>query len=552
MRSSQRLFYLMPAVLCVALALTSLTAGCSKISTSMERNPRNGSVPGVLRLSDISDPSTLNPMFSGADIAYQLSAFTLEYLVQLDDKGNIIPVLCERVPSVANGDISKDGLTITYHLRRGVRWSDGVAFTSDDVIASWHQVMNPLNNVILREGYDDVASIAAPTPYTAVLHLKHPYASMPTRFFAAIQEGPIAVMPAHIIAGFRDLNRAAFNAAPVGTGPFLLQSWEHSGRMIFVANPHYWRGEPKLHEIIFQAQPSTSTQLIGFQTHEIDASFDAGAGGLPEYHMLSGMHVVRSRSLRLSVAVMNCQRFPFNDVRVRRAFAYALDRNAMLHDVFFDAGTVADEFVPPWSWAYTPDVPRYPFEPAKANAELAAAGFVRGANGVRYRNGQALSVVLVATGGDQPGARVAAMVQSYLRTVGFVVTIKDYPYGLIFDNSGPIRTGNFNLTMYSYSVNYDPSALGDFGCQWFSPNGSNDSRFCNPITDALENQALTTTNQKERKTLYAEIERQRMSDLPRLPLYFRDRVGVVTNSMRDYSPSMGIIPQWNAQVWSIP
>src|SRR5579872_719151 len=125
------------------------TAGCTKVSTSVgpggsQQHP--WTQPGVLRISDISDPSTLNPMLSGADVAYQLASYTLEYLVQLDDRGEIIPVLCERVPTVENGDISRDGLTIRYLLRPNVTWSDGQPFTSQDIAASWKQVMNPLNN----------------------------------------------------------------------------------------------------------------------------------------------------------------------------------------------------------------------------------------------------------------------------------------------------------------------------------------------------------------------------------------------------------------------
>jgi peptide/nickel transport system substrate-binding protein len=298
-------------------------------------------------------------MLSGADVAYQLSAYTLEYLVQLDDSGHVIPVLCERVPSVENGDVSKDGLTVTYHLRRGVTWSDGPPYTSQDIIASWRQVMNPLNNVVIREGYDAVQRIDAPDAHTAVVHLKHPYAPFPTRFFAGIQEGPVAVMPAHVIAGQTELNDSSFSTHPIGTGPFMLRSWERSGRMVFDANPHYWRGQPKLAQIIFQAQPSTATELVGLQTHELDAVFDAGPGGLPEYSALTGMHVLRSRSLRLSVGVMNAQKVPFDDVRVRHALGYAIDRAEVLHNISHDAGVVADEFLPRWSWAYTADVPHY-------------------------------------------------------------------------------------------------------------------------------------------------------------------------------------------------
>src|SRR5450755_2270795 len=234
----------------VALCVAALNAaGCGKVSTNAQGPPRDGTA-GELRISDISDPSTLNPMLSGADFVYQLAGYTLEFLVQLDDRGNVIPVLCERVPSAENGDISADGLTVTYHLRKGVTWSDGAPFTSKDIEASWRQVVNPANNVQEREGYTEVAGIDTPDAHTAVVHLKHAYAPFTTRFFAAIQEGPIAVMPAHLIAGLKELNDAAYSAKPIGTGPFVVQSWVRGGAVTFVANPHYWRGAPGLDKIV--------------------------------------------------------------------------------------------------------------------------------------------------------------------------------------------------------------------------------------------------------------------------------------------------------------
>lgn len=541
------------AALLAAVVLAQ--AGCSKVTTSV--GPGNGQAhswtqPGVLRLSDISDPSTLNPMLTGADVAYQLASYTLEYLAQLDDQGNVVPVLCERLPSLENGDISKDGLTVTYHLRRNVDWSDGKPFTADDIIASWKQVVNPLNNVQEREGYDVIARIDAPDPHTAVVHLKRPYAPLTTRFFTAIQEGPIAVMPAHIIAGQADLNRSPFNTHPVGTGPFIMQSWERNGRMVFVANPHYWRGAPKLHEIDFQAQPSTATEFVRFQTHEIDADLDAGASRLPEYRTLKGMNVMPSTSLRLLEGAMFTQSFPFNDVHVRHAFAYAMDRRAILHELYHDAGVVADEFLPRWSWAYTPDVPQYPYDVTKSRAELEAAGFKVGPDGYRYRDGRKLSIVLVAISGSGSSAQLAALTQSYLKAVGFQTEIKNYPYGIVFDISGPIRTGKFNLSFFSYSVNYDPSSLDDDGCDQFSPKGANDPRFCDTVVDRLEREGLVTTAVSARKSIYAEIQKRRVAALPEFPIIFLNRVGVANVDLHGYTASRGIIPQWNAWRWSLP
>ena len=491
-------------------------------------------------------------MLTGADVAYQLASYSLEYLVQLDGNGELTPVLCERVPTIENGDISKDGLTITYHLRKGVTWQDGVAFTSADVAATWKQVMNPDNPVIIRTGYEVIERIDTPDPSTAVLHLKQPYAPLTTRFLAGIQEGPIPVLPAHIIAGEKDLVHSPLNNKPIGTGPFIVQSWEHNGRLVYVANPHYWRGAPKLREIIFQAQPSQSTEIIGFRTRELDADFDTGPTDLPSYRLLEGMRISRSPSLRLAVVVMNASPgHPLADKRLRHAIAYAINRHETLHKIVHDVGTMADEFLPSWSWAYTPDVPRYDYDPHEANALLDAAGWKPGADGIREKNGQRLTVVIIGSIGSDSTKQFNTVLQSYLHAVGIEAIIKDYPYGIVFDYDGPIRQGRYDIASYTYSVNYDPSALQDDGCDQFAPAGANESRLCDPQVDRLERQALAMYDRAKRKPLYAQIERLRMDDLGTFPLYYRDRIGVVTDDLDGYVPSRGIMPNWNAWQWSL-
>ncbi len=533
------------AVACIA------AAGCTKVSTSTQ-TPHARTEAGVLRISDISDPSTLNPMLTGADVAYALASYSLEYLVQLDDKGDVVPVLCERVPSTENGDISKDGLSITYHLRKGVTWQDGQPFTADDVVATWRQIMNPLNPVQIREGYEAIARIDEPDKHTAVLRLRRPYAPLTTRFLAGIQEGPIAVLPAHLIADQKDLVHSPLNAKPVGTGPYIVQSWVHNGELIYVANPHYWRGAPKIRKIIFQAQPSESTEIVGFQTHEIDADFDTGPADLPSYRLLKGMRVSQSHSLRLSVMVMNTQTGPLRERAVRGAVVAAIDRSALARNVYHGAAVLADEFLPQWSWGYTPDVPHYPFDPKAAAQTLEAAGWKADADGIRSKNGERLSLVIVGTAGSDASKHLNTILQSYLRAIGVEVIIKDYPYGMVFNIDGPIRQGRFNLATFTYSVNYDPSALQDDGCDQFAPAGANDSRYCDPQVDRLEREALAIYDRTKRKPLYARIQQLRMTDLAELPMFFRDRVGVLTQDLTGYRPSVGIMPNWNSWQWELP
>jgi peptide/nickel transport system substrate-binding protein len=263
------------------------------------------------------------------------------------------------------------------------------------------------------------------------------------------------------------------------------------------------------------------------------------------------MRMVRSPSLRLFLIDMDTARAPFNDLQVRRAVAYAIDRTSMLARVLHGAGVLADEWLPSWSWAYVAGLPHYDFNPVKAASLLDADGWKLSADGVRVKNGQRLSIVFVGPQGSGDFKAGAELIQSFLKDVGFDVAIKLYPYGIVYDPSGPVKKGNFDLAYYSFSVNYDPSALDYDGCDRFPPRGVNDERYCDPVVDRDERLSLMTNDPARRKALFSDVERRRLLDLASFPLYFVDRVGIVTDRLQNYAPSRGIVPEWNAWRWSL-
>ena len=146
-------------------------------------------------------------------------AFVFDPLVATDPEGRDVPILASVVPTLENGGIGRDGLTITYHLRRGVRWQDGAPFTSRDVQFSYRAIMNLKTNVATRHGYDVIARVDTPDAHTAVFRLKHPFAPAVHTFFAH-SDAPYFILPAHLLEKYPDLNRVPFNTLPVGTGPF--------------------------------------------------------------------------------------------------------------------------------------------------------------------------------------------------------------------------------------------------------------------------------------------------------------------------------------------
>ncbi|MBV8749710.1 MAG: peptide ABC transporter substrate-binding protein, partial [Candidatus Eremiobacteraeota bacterium] len=260
-----------------ALLAAVVLAACSRAGTAQVGGRHPWTHPGVLRLADVADPDSMNPLLSTMDLSYDLSSLIFSYLVIADDRGTLRGDLATEVPTVANGGIARDGRTVTYHLRRGVVWHDGVPLTARDVAFSWRAIVNPHNNVLHREGYQEVTRIDTSDDVTVVVHLRRRYPPFVTQFFTTLQEGAKPVVPAHLLAALPEINDAPFNAHPVGSGPFRFVSWERGRRIILEANDRYYKGRPKLNRIELAILPDINTVATALVTHEIDMPVSSNA-----------------------------------------------------------------------------------------------------------------------------------------------------------------------------------------------------------------------------------------------------------------------------------
>src|SRR5580658_2897255 len=194
--------------LALSLCVASLSA-CATRPLVISRGDHTWTRPGVLRVLVDPEPSNLNPIFATDPMEVFAEKLVFDPLVTVDPKGKDVPVLAETVPTLGNGGISKDGLTIVYRLRRNVRWHDGVRFTADDVKYTWQQIMNSRNDVIDRRGYDDVAAVDVIKKYTVVFHLKRAFAPFVDTVFGESLD-PYAVLPKHVLDRYSDLNKVPF------------------------------------------------------------------------------------------------------------------------------------------------------------------------------------------------------------------------------------------------------------------------------------------------------------------------------------------------------
>jgi peptide/nickel transport system substrate-binding protein len=544
----------------LAVVLAIALSACTRVDVGQSAAPGAGATrhswtkPGILRIASLNDPDSLSPLVGEYQVDVDLSMFWAGYLFNYDDQNRLVPELAADEPTLANGGISRDGLTITYHLRKGVTWQDGAPFDASDVVFSWHAVMNPNTNVVTRQGYDVISRIDTPDRYTAVVHLKQRFAPF-VNTFLTMGGAAYPVYPKHLLAKYPDLNRVAYNSAPVGTGPFIVKEWHRGQTLRMVANPHYWRGAPKLAEVDYSAIPDENTVLTSMESHAIDLWYNAPATLYGQASKVPDTHAVLTPFTQYSMLGFNTARPLVSDAAVRRALAMATDRKRLIDLVSFGVNILNDGDQPKFSWAYDDTLKPIPFDLEQAKAALDAAGWHPGPDGVRVKNGQRLRLEAATITGSAVGNRLAVQLQSAWKAVGVELTIKQYASSLMlatYAGGGILQTGKFDVEFSSWVNGVDPDdSQLVLSTQIPPPSGNNNYRFRNREVDAQEAIALTSYDQAVRKKAYGRVQQILVDQVPFITMWFARRFDVVSNDMKGYKPAHAVTTFWNTWEYSI-
>jgi len=499
------------------------------------------------------EPDSLNVLVSSSADLYELSHLYMSYLVETNDRGQLIPEIATGVPTVEDGGISADGRTITYHLRHGVHWQDGPLLTSGDVVFSYRAQMNPANNVSTRIGYSEVDVIRAPDDYTVVVHLRRPFSPFVT-YFGGPQGYPI--LPAHLLAKYSDLNHLPYNTRPVGSGPYTVVEWRRGDAVTFAANPTYWRGAPHIARMTYRIIPDPNTRLQQLQTGEADAYFDVDPQLLPQLRALSGVRLSLTPVNDLHVLEYNVADGIVGDVRVRQAIARAIDRRRLIEAATHGSGLASEGDQPRNGWAYDANLPAIPYDPAAARRILDAAGWHVGPDGIRAKNGRRLDLgFAISPQGINGSTLVATVVQRNLHDIGVDVTIKQYAPGLMWAPKaagGILASGEYQLAYYAWWVlGPDPDDSFQFACDQLPPAGLNDYFWCNRRADAAMHAALLTTDRAERTRDYAVVQTELIKDLPELTLWQVQMPNAYRQRLHGLAPSPFGSVFWNAWQWTL-
>ncbi len=283
------------------------------------------------------EPASLNPALENGTSSTQWGELLFQYMVKYDDHGQLVGDAATDVPSPQNGGIAKDGVTITYHLRRGLKFADGVPLTARDAAWSVDAINDPRNNPQSRFGYDVVRKAEARDDQTLVLHLKHPFAPLLTVVLAP-QGFPI--LPKHLLANLPNFNHIPFNSMPLGSGPYVVTKWTRGDRVEMRANPYYYAGKPKIERVDVRFVPDPNTAMNLLRTGEIGGEFtDQDLGNYPLLQKIPGVHVESTPMNAVGSIIFNTRDPLTSDPRVRHALAMALDIPSMMQKTYRGAVT---------------------------------------------------------------------------------------------------------------------------------------------------------------------------------------------------------------------
>jgi peptide/nickel transport system substrate-binding protein len=464
--------------------------------------------PNALVMIIESSPTNLDPRVGLDAQSERIDELLFDDLCTRDEHLNVQPGLAER------WDIP-DPLTYVFHLHQGVKFHDGRPLTSRDVKWTFDSLLQGKIRSTKAAAYRPVDRIDAPDDSTVVFHLKEPFAT----FLWNVSDGAIGIVP----YGSGD----EISRHPVGSGPFRFVAAEPDKEVLIERNDDYWGEKVRLQRVRFAVIPDATTRALELRKGSADIAVTSLTGDMVlALERDSNLEILRAPGTVLAYLAFNIRDPILRDVRVRHALAYAIDRTPMIHYLMRDFARPAYSLLPPESWAYNGDVPRYDYNPNRARELLDQAGYPA-VNGVRFH-------LAMKTSTDESTRLMAAVLQQQLREVGIALDIRTFEFATFFSD---VTRGAYQLHSLRWvGGNEDPDIFEYvFHSAKFSPHGANRTYYANPRVDALIDQARGELDQSGRKQIYAEIQRIVAEDLPYIDLWYIENVMVHTRRVRNLS-----------------
>ncbi len=490
-------------------------------------------------IGSIGDASNLIPIISSDSSSHEVAGFIYNGLVKYDKDYTIVGDLAE------SWEVSEDNLTFTFHLRKDVKWQDGVPFTSDDVMFTYKLMIDPNTPTAYAADFLLVKEAKNPDPYTFIVTYNEPFAP------ALISWG-IWIMPKHLLEG-KDITTSELGRNPVGLGPYRFKEWSTGEKIVLASNHDYFEGRPYIDQVIYRIIPDTATMFLELKSGGVDWM---GLSPIQYKHQTDDasfkQNFVTYKYLADGYTYLgfNLKDPKFADKRVRRAISYAIDKQEIIDIVLLGLGEIATGPYKPGTWQYNADVQRYDYDPDKAKDLLAEAGWKdTDGDGILDKDGVPFSFTIVTNQGNELRAKSAELIQNKLKNVGIKVNIRIVEWAAFLSEF--IEPKDFEAVILAWNILQDPDLFDVWHSSKIGPNELNHISFANPEVDRLLEEGRRTLDRDERKEYYDRMQEILADEAPYVFLYVPYALPAIQARFKGIEPAPAGI-SYNFNQWYVP
>jgi peptide/nickel transport system substrate-binding protein len=496
---------------------------------------------GTLVNAMVGEPSNLIAMIAGDSASSAIAGNIFNSLIKYDEKLNHTPELAKKWV------ISPDQKTITFTLKDNLVWADGNPLTSEDVLFTWELVTDPNTRTPYASDYLLVKKASAPDKHTFKVTYEETYAP------AIDTWASLHILPKHLLKD-EDINNTFFSRKPTGSSYYQLDKWISGQQVSLKSNINSSQGLPQIEQLISRIIPDTSSQFLELTADNIDLMsinpiqyqrvFPA------RKDMLEKINLYKELGNGYTYLGFNLKKAPFNDVNVRQAINYAIDKDEVIKGVLLGLGEpIASPYKPGTRWNNT-NLKPYPYSPDKALELLKKAGYERNKDGYFERDGKVLAFEIL-TNQNKQREMTAVLVQRRLKEIGIEVTIRVLEWASFINQY--IRTGDFNAVVLGWSLSLDPDQYNIWHSSQQGPGQFNFIGYENSQVDKLLELGRKELNANKREKIYHEFSEHLLNDSPIVYLYAGYGLSAVhkrVQGIKNPSPPAGLYH--NSYEWFIP
>jgi peptide/nickel transport system substrate-binding protein len=536
------------AIKALIFACFAMLASCGESSqntSSADLEKLNKAYPsqagGTMIDAITGEPSSLISMIAGESASSAVTANIFNRLIKYDKNLDLEGELA------SSWQVSADKKTISFKLKPNLKWADGKPLTSADVLWTWQAITDDKNGSPYASDFQLVKKAEAPDANTFIITYETPFAP------ALDSWAGLQILPKHLLDG-QDLHTTAFARKPIGSSYYQLNSWTANQNIQLSRNPNSVLGPAKIDKMISRIIPDKSAQFLELMAGNID---NMGLDPI-QYSRIVPARPQLNEKLNLYKELgsgyiylgFNLKHKPFDDVRVRKAINYAIDKQEIIDGVYLGLGiNIASPYKPGTRWS-NPNLQPYPYDPEKAKALLKEAGFVLNSSGILERNGKPLSFEII-TNQNKEREKSAVLIQRRLKTVGIEVKIRIIEWASLISRF--IKKSEFEAIILGWSLSLDPDQYGIWHSSQQGGDKFNFIGYNNPKVDKLLEQGRTELDPDKRQVIYHQFAKELLEDSPIIYLsagYGLSAIHKRVKGIADPVPPAGV--GFESEKWFIP